>query len=96
MGNPRNANGHRRRMVRARVLAEEETCGICHRLVDKALHYLDPWAPEVDEIIPVSLGGSPYDRSNLRLAHRDCNRARGNGTRGPQPQSKPIIASPIW
>lgn len=34
---PANANGHRRRQVRARVLAEETHCGICGRLVDKSL-----------------------------------------------------------
>lgn len=36
---------------------------------------------EVDEIVPVSLGGSPYERTNCRLAHRICNQMRGNGTR---------------
>ena len=39
----------------------------------------DPMRAEVDEILPVSLGGSPYERSNCRLAHRECNRRRGNG-----------------
>ena len=34
---PANANGHRRRQLRARVLAEESHCGICGRLVDKSL-----------------------------------------------------------
>ena len=29
MGNPRQANGHRRRQVRAAVLAEETHCAIC-------------------------------------------------------------------
>ena len=40
-----------------------------------------PLSPEVDEILPVSLGGSPIDRNNCRLAHRICNERRGNGTR---------------
>lgn len=39
-----------------------------------------PMRAEVDEIIPVSLGGSPYERSNCRLTHRICNQRRGNGT----------------
>ena len=37
MSNPRQANGHRRRQVVARVLAEETHCGICGEWVDKTL-----------------------------------------------------------
>ncbi len=79
--NPRNANGHRRRKVRARVLSEEDACWLCNKPVDKSLSHLDPGAPEVDEVVPVSRGGSPYDRANCRLAHRLCNQRRGNGER---------------
>ena len=79
--NPRNANGHRRRQLRARVLREEHDCWLCGLPVDKALKTPDPGSPEVDEIIPVSLGGDPLDRSNARLSHRLCNVRRGNGTR---------------
>lgn len=32
-----NANGHRRRQVRARVLAEETDCHLCGKSVDQAL-----------------------------------------------------------
>ncbi|MGB2557744.1 HNH endonuclease [Cellulosimicrobium cellulans] len=39
-----------------------------------------PMRAEVDEIVPISLGGSPYERSNCRLTHRICNQKRGNGT----------------
>lgn len=42
-----------------------------------------PMRPEVDEIIPFSRGGSPYDRSNCRLTHRTCNINRGDGQRSP-------------
>ena len=81
MANPRRANGHRRDQVRARVLREEDECWLCGSVVDKTLPpYLDG-SPEVDEVVPVSLGGSPIDRSNCRLAHRLCNIRRGNGTK---------------
>jgi L-lysine 2,3-aminomutase len=70
MGNPRTTNGHRRRQLRARILAAETDCAICQQAVDKSLHYLDPMAPEVDEIIPVSFGGDPLARANTRLVHR--------------------------
>jgi 5-methylcytosine-specific restriction endonuclease McrA len=79
--NPRYANGYRRRHLRAQVLAEEDLCQICGRRVDKDLPFLDPWSPVIDEIIPISKGGSPYERDNVRLAHRRCNARRGNGTR---------------
>lgn len=78
MGNPRYANGHRRRKLRARVLASETHCGICGNEVDKTLPPNDPGAPEVDEIIPVSLGGDPLKRSNVQLAHRLCNQRKSN------------------
>lgn len=84
--NPRYANGHRRRELRKRVLAEETACGICGHPVDRTLRRTPdgkphPLSPEVDEIIPVSRGGNPLDRDNVRLAHRICNQRRGNGSR---------------
>lgn len=88
MANPRRANGHRRDQLVARVYREENDCGICGKPVDKHLPYIDPttgkphlWAKTVDEIVAVSLGGDPFDRRNCRLAHRQCNIKRGNGTK---------------
>ena len=77
-GNPRKKNGSRRRKAMARVLAAYDTCDICGQPVDKTLPPGQPGSPEVDEIIPVSRGGSPYDPANLRLSHRWCNVRRGN------------------
>ena len=34
---------------------------------------------EVDEIIPVSLGGDPLSRENTQPTHRICNERKGNG-----------------
>lgn len=78
MGNPRRANGHRRTQLRKRVLAHYSVCALCERPVDKTLPYTDPGAPEVDEIIPVSLGGDPLQWRNVQLAHRACNQAKSN------------------
>lgn len=78
MPNPRNRNGHRRRQLRQRVLAHFTHCALCGQPIDKTLHHLDPGAPEVDEIIPVSRGGDPLDWRNVQLAHRVCNQRRGN------------------
>ena len=75
---PRTSNGTARKKMRARVRAEESVCWICKQPVDTSLPAGLPLSPEVDEIVPVSLGGDPFDRSNCRLAHRICNQRRGN------------------
>lgn len=92
---PANANGHRRRQLRARVLAEETHCALGGELVDKTLTILPgahgprcpgqecpgcvphPLRAEVDEDIPRSRGGSPYDRANTHLMCREHNRFKG-------------------
>lgn len=78
--NPRRANGHRRNLIRAAVLREEELCWLCGQPVDKTIPTPHPDSPEVDEIIPVRNGGDPLDRNNCHLAHRRCNVGR-NRTR---------------
>lgn len=95
--NPRRANGHRRNKVRARVLREETECWLCGQPVDTTLPPGLPTSPEVDEVVPVSLGGDPYDRSNCRLAHRLCNQRRGNGTRARRvPEAEGIKTARTW
>ncbi len=76
--NPRTANGHRRRKAIARMRALANPCGICGRPIDYNLAAGHPMAFEVDEIVPVSKGGSPYEFENLEAAHRICNQRRGN------------------
>jgi len=87
--NPRYANGHRRRRLRARLLAQGGYCPWpgCpwpDEPFDRTLHYLDDRAPEVDEVVPVSKGGDPLARANTRLLHRWCNQKRSDGTRTPR------------
>ena len=76
----RYQNGHRRRQLRKRVLAEEDTCWLCGQPVDPDLRHPDPWSASLDEIVPVSRGGSQYARENCRLSHLVCNMRRGNGS----------------
>ena len=78
MSDPRRTNSTKRNKLRAQVLREETNCWLCGGFVDVKLKHGLPESPEVDEIVPVSLGGDPYDRSNTRLAHRLCNQKRGN------------------
>lgn len=74
----RYANGHARREVRAWLRAQCLPCHICGRPIDYSLPAGDPMSFEVDEIVPVSKGGSPIDRGNVAAAHRICNERRGN------------------
>ncbi len=94
MRNPRVSNGHRRRQLRKQVLAEEDLCWLCGQPVDKTLPAGHPMAPELDEVQPVSLGGSPYLRENVRLAHRLHNQQRGNGMRtGTRPRVPDFVTT---
>lgn len=84
--NPRYRNWKRRESVRNYILATQDHCGICGKPVDKSLgkvaqpdgtYKWHPLSPVVDEIVPISKGGSPYDRDNCQLAHRICNARKG-------------------
>lgn len=78
MSTPRYANGNARRKVREWLKAQGNPCHLCGRAIDYDLPAGHPLSFEVDEIVPVSRGGSPYDRANVAAAHRICNERRGN------------------
>lgn len=96
----RRVDQRARDAVSARVLAEESFCHLCTEPVDKTLPAGLPGSPEVDEIVPVSLGGDPLDRSNCRLAHKSCNSRRGNMTVAEfhrrYLRSQPLVTSRAW
>lgn len=71
-------NGSRRRKLRARLRAMRLPCAICGMPIDYDLPAGDPMSFEVDEILPVSMGGSELDWANLQPAHRLCNQKKGN------------------
>lgn len=71
-------NGHRRRILRNRVKAMGLPCALCGDPIDYSLPAGDPWSYELDEIVPVSLGGSELDPDNVQPAHRICNQRKGN------------------
>ena len=71
--NPRRANGTQRNHARAAVRQRGEPCWICGLPVDHSLPRMDPCEFVVDELEPVSRGGSPYRAGNLATAHRCCN-----------------------
>ena len=81
--NPRRANGAARDKVRARLKAEGRGCWICRAFgrpdaINYDLPAGHPLSFEVDELVPVSKGGSPLAYDNLASTHRRCNEWRGN------------------
>ena len=81
--NPRRANGAARDKVRARLKAEGRGCWICRAFgrpdaINYDLPAGHPLSFEVDELLPVSKGGSPLAYDNLASTHRRCNEWRGN------------------
>ena len=63
---------------RKKILATQNTCGICGGQVDMSLKSPDPMAPCVDHIIPINKGGHPSSLDNLQLAHWSCNRQKSD------------------
>jgi len=51
-------------------------CHLCGKRVDPSIANPDPRAPTIDHLIPVADGGLD-ELSNVALAHRSCNCARG-------------------
>ena len=81
--NPRYANGSARRKLRHWLRSQGRPCWICRAFgldgtIDYELPARHPFSFEVDELVPISRGGSPLDRSNVDAAHRCCNQWRGN------------------
>lgn len=79
----RYQNGAARRKARARLKAKGNPCWICEAFgrdptIDYSLPAGHPMSFEVDELVPVSKGGSPIDMGNLAATHRYCNEWRGN------------------
>ena len=85
---PRRSNGTRRNKLRKRVAELGLPCHLCGRPIDYTLTtWTDPkdgrvkrhpMSFELDEIVPVSKGGDPFDFENVAPAHRICNQRRGN------------------
>ena len=78
------------RRTRDTVFLEEQFCFLCGGFVDQTLYYLDPGAPQLHYVIPITRGGNRRDRQNMRLTHRKCNNDWGNRLPGePGPALKP-------
>ncbi len=52
-------------------------CQLCDLAVDRGAHYQNDWAPSIDHVVPISLGG-PDTPENVQCAHRLCNSRKSN------------------
>ncbi|MDR1954297.1 MAG: HNH endonuclease [Clostridiales Family XIII bacterium] len=91
--NPRYANTQKRTQIRKWLLATQDYCALCGKPIDKTLKTPHPMSAEVDEIIPISKGGSPIARDNVQLVHRRCNQRKSSKIVGREPQK--IIELPL-
>lgn len=53
-------------------------CHLCGEPIDPGADPESRQGATIDHVIPRSDGGSRWKRSNMRLAHRGCNNARGS------------------
>ena len=83
------------RRVAARVYAEETVCWVCGEYVDQTLPPRTPRSRSVDHVVPLSRGGDPLNRANLRLAHIGCNTGRSNRSRA-QRTLRAVVNSRRW
>ena len=79
--NPRRSNGAARTKIRQRLIAlsgGHPICPACGQAIDLDIKWPDPRSCSIDEIVPVSKGGSAFKLDNCRLMHLKCNESRGN------------------
>lgn len=76
--NARRANSSRRNKVVQWLRQQARPCWVCGLPIDYTLPACHALSFECDELVPVSKGGSPYDRNNIDATHRCCNNWRKN------------------
>lgn len=70
--------------ARRQVLKTATTCAICGGRLRFDLRKPHPKSPSVDHIIPIALGGAPYDAANLQAVHYGCNAAKQDSNLSPR------------
>jgi len=95
-GSSRCSNGSARRKVLRWLRAQGRPCHICGQPIDYGITDAnDPRHFECDELLPVSLGGSPTDRANVDAAHRFCNQWRGNRMQWSRLEARAALARAV-
>lgn len=78
-----------------RIMATQNTCGICGHPVDFSLKPPHPMSATIDHIIPVAKGGHPSDIDNLQLAHWTCNRQKSDKIFRSNQETKQVIGNRV-
>lgn len=102
--NPRRVQGYKRDQLRKRVASWGLPCAICGQPIDYTLTtWIDPkdgrrkrhpLSYELDEIVPISKGGSHVDIDNVQPTHRICNQKKGSRTVPQKPREPARDALP--
>ena len=74
--NPRYAKYQSRVNLLRWLRSQSRPCWICGMPIDYGALPGTPLCFECDELVPVSRGGSPWDKGNVDAAHRCCNNWR--------------------
>lgn len=74
--NPRYAKYQSRVNLLRWLRSQGRACWICGLPIDYGAPQGTPLCFECDELVPVSRGGSPWDKGNVDAAHRCCNNWR--------------------
>ena len=74
--NPRYAKYQSRVNLLRWLRSQGRECWICGLPIDYGAPQGTPLCFECDELVPVSRGGSPWDKDNVDAAHRCCNNWR--------------------
>lgn len=81
--------------LRQRVFEEETDCWFGDGYVDQRLPARHPMSKTVHHIRDLNLGGAPFDRDNVALAHYTCNASagakQGNVTRAARRTPSPAV-----
>lgn len=73
----RGRSGRPYRRARADLKAQRLPCHICGKAIDYSLPHDHPMSFTLDHVAPMTFGGHPLARSNIRAAHRRCNLIKG-------------------
>ena len=65
------------KIARKKALRGATHCAICGRLLDFDAPARSKWAPSVDHVHALVVGGDPFAQTNLRPAHVGCNSSLG-------------------
>lgn len=75
---PLGRDTRRYRQLRAELFLTRPCCWWCDLAIKWDAPPRSRWAPSIDHLIPLSLGGAPEDPDNMVVAHYGCNSQRRN------------------